>query len=176
MARVTIIGYGNPLRGDDGLGWHAVNRLAEKIRRNQGEGRRVAGARTADLKVLSRQQLAPELTEEIAGAGLVIFIDANCQQPPGRWTCESVKPRATYSAALTHHFAPADLLALAEALHGKCSRKAFLLTAGGEYFGYQEGLSGALIEALSELEELVAACIRNNSDPSQGVVSWAEDC
>ena len=29
MGRVLIIGYGNPLRGDDGFGWHAAERLRE---------------------------------------------------------------------------------------------------------------------------------------------------
>ena len=31
MARLLIIGYGNPLRGDDGLGWRAAEDLAREF-------------------------------------------------------------------------------------------------------------------------------------------------
>jgi len=31
MPHTLIIGYGNPLRGDDGFGWHAALRLREIV-------------------------------------------------------------------------------------------------------------------------------------------------
>ena len=55
-----VIGMGNPLRGDDGIGW----RLAARIRAQAG------------LTVLRRQQLTPELVTELAVVDRVLFLDA----------------------------------------------------------------------------------------------------
>jgi hydrogenase maturation protease len=162
MARVTIIGYGNQLRGDDGLGWYAASALAGKARRDRRAGRLIAGIPVADLKVMALQQLAPELAEEIACSELVIFIDASCRHPPGQWDREVVKPRGM-PRTVTHHLTPSYLLAFAGALYGKCPQRAFLLSAGGESFGYEEGLSPTLTKILPELEIQLAACLQDLS-------------
>lgn len=56
-----VIGIGNPLRGDDGVGWWLARR-AETLKLTP--------------RVLRVQQLTPELAEELAGARRVLFIDA----------------------------------------------------------------------------------------------------
>ena len=66
MARALIIGYGNPLRGDDGLGWRAAEQLAEIIPQSEAE-------------VIACHQLTPELAEPISRARLVIFIDMSLE-------------------------------------------------------------------------------------------------
>ena len=76
---VLIIGYGNPLRTDDGLGWQAVQRLAASLKH-------------APVEALAVHQLTPELGESIRSAGLVIFIDASHEGQPGTWTCAPVEP------------------------------------------------------------------------------------
>jgi hydrogenase maturation protease len=48
MARVLIIGYGNPFRSDDGLGWQIANELSRTNR-------------SAETEVLPCHQLTPEL-------------------------------------------------------------------------------------------------------------------
>ena len=48
MRRVLIIGYGNPLRADDGVGWQAARRLAE-LRQDEF------------VETLALHQLTPEL-------------------------------------------------------------------------------------------------------------------
>ena len=53
-----VIGYGNPLRGDDGFGCSAAGLLA-------------ADPRLDGATVLGRHQLTPELATDIAGASLV---------------------------------------------------------------------------------------------------------
>ena len=69
-AGVLVVGYGNPLRGDDGIGWHAARRLADDPR--------LAGAR-----VLACHQLAPELAEDVSQASLVVLVDASVDGAPG---------------------------------------------------------------------------------------------
>ena len=61
---VLVIGYGNPLRGDDGAGWKAAELLAEDPR--------LAGA-----VVLARHQLTPELADDVSRASLVVLVDAS---------------------------------------------------------------------------------------------------
>ena len=62
-AGVLVVGYGNPLRSDDGIGWHAADLLATDPR--------LAGA-----QVLTHHQLAPELAEDISRASLVVLVSA----------------------------------------------------------------------------------------------------
>ena len=70
MARVLILGCGNPLRGDDGVGWHAAERLLKR-------------SAELDATIKSCHQLTPELAEPVSKAERVIFIDARIGQTPG---------------------------------------------------------------------------------------------
>jgi len=65
-----IIGYGNTLRGDDGAG----PRVAEVV----------AGWSLPNVRAISAAQLTPELAEALAGAEVVIFVDAQVSQAAGR--------------------------------------------------------------------------------------------
>jgi hydrogenase maturation protease len=81
MARVLIIGFGNPLRGDDGFGWHAAQRLCERLG-------------SPDVQVIACHQLTPELAEDIGAAERVLFIDAARDLPSGEIRCAPVLPTA----------------------------------------------------------------------------------
>jgi hydrogenase maturation protease len=98
---VLIIGYGNALRTDDGLGWHAAGVLA-------------ADPRLAGATILRRHQLTPELALDIGSAARVIFIDAS-NGAPGSVTIEPIEPIAATPAAAapgwSHHVDPSVLLA-----------------------------------------------------------------
>ena len=59
MARSLIIGYGNPLRSDDGFGWHATQKLTIQLH-------------YADVEIITRHQLTPELAETASHFHLVI--------------------------------------------------------------------------------------------------------
>ena len=85
--RNLVVGYGNPLRGDDGLGWHAAAALA-------------ADPRLADTDVITRHQLTPELAEDIATARLAVLIDASLGDTPG---CVSIREVAPAPAGRPGH-------------------------------------------------------------------------
>lgn len=68
--KVLIVGYGNPLRRDDGVGWYAAQRLSHELSGEQAE-------------VIACHQLMPELAERISQTDLVIFIDAAVGTSPG---------------------------------------------------------------------------------------------
>jgi hydrogenase maturation protease len=148
MARVLLLGYGNPLRSDDGLGWQIAVQL---FRANQ----------TADVEVLPCHQLTPELAEPISKAASVLFIDCAKEGVPGEFRCEEIHWQ-TGSISFTHDLSPTALLDLASQLFGACPR-AFLLTICGQCFAPGESLSPTVscqIPMLKErVRELVAECL-----------------
>lgn len=125
MKRTLIIGYGNPLRQDDAIGWRAAQ-LVERALTN--------GA----AEVITCHQLAPELAAKLEGASVVLFLDAAADEPPGRIRFQAVQPRE--SGAWTHHLLPEQLLGLARQ-HLGAPPSAFLISGGTDHMEFGEGLS-----------------------------------
>jgi hydrogenase maturation protease len=134
MARILIIGYGNPLRRDDGFGRVAAQRLRDLIA-------------APDVEIIDQHQLTPELMDPISRAGRVVFIDARAGGAPGEVSVKPVEPAVEMGAAFTHFATPAALLAGAAALYGG-KAQGTLVTAGGLDFGIGEGLSEPVQAAL----------------------------
>jgi hydrogenase maturation protease len=146
MARTLIIGYGNPLRGDDGLGWHAAERLAAVLPETE-------------VEIMTCHQLTPELAEPISRAGLVVFIDAEQHESAGRVACQTITAGESPPSALSHHVTPATLLAWARGLYGTCP-EAIAFSVSGQSFGCEEGLSPPVSAALPRLIERVCRLVR----------------
>jgi hydrogenase maturation protease len=102
---VLVIGYGNALRTDDGLGRHAAERLAHDPR--------LVGA-----TVMSRHQLTPELALDVSRAQLAVLVDARHDVPAGVLSVRAVTRTADARPSWSHHLDPASLLALADELYG----------------------------------------------------------
>lgn len=146
-ARVLIIGYGNPLRGDDGLGPLAAEKLAEVLHQ-------------PCVSVHVCHQLTPELAEPISRARLVIFIDACRDSPPGHIQCHRLIDEPIDRRSLYHQLAPDRLLTLARRLYGQ-RPEAYTITVGGKIWGYTETLSPPVAAAvpglIDRVEDLIAA-------------------
>ncbi len=140
MARVLIIGYGNPLRGDDGFGWHAAQRLRETVR-------------DSDVEILTVQQLTPELMDPISRAAKAIFLDAAATGEPGHLSVTPVDPAVMGPASFTHFATPAGLLAGARALYGSETAGVLVSVAGAD-FSLGAELSEAVLRATEELLDL----------------------
>jgi hydrogenase maturation protease len=97
-----VIGYGNELRGDDGLGGRAADLL---------EALHLPGVR-----VLTVHQLTPELAEPISAANAVLFLDAALHQKK-LVEVQTLEKRAS-SQLLAHVLDPAALLQLAQQVYG----------------------------------------------------------
>ncbi|HLH06360.1 MAG TPA: hydrogenase maturation protease [Terriglobales bacterium] len=114
MAPIVVIGYGNPLRGDDAIGWKAAEALRDVYEDD------------LSVEVFASHQLNPEMAESVAEAGAVIFIDAVADKlSAGNVICENIDP-ADHSSAFTHDLDPATLLASAIDLYGSCPRAALI--------------------------------------------------
>jgi hydrogenase maturation protease len=143
MAKILVIGYGNPLRGDDGLGWH-VARLLER------------GITDPDIEIIARHQLNPELAEPISRADLMIFIDACFGEVPGEVNCRAVSLDPTSANFFTHHLDISLLLATAYELYGRCP-EALACSVSAESFAFDEGLSVPVLSALPVILDRVRA-------------------
>lgn len=143
-----IIGYGNTLRGDDGVGRY----LAEEITQQNWP----------HCRVISTHQLTPELAEAIAAVDRVIFIDAQLQQSASEPLVEvmalkTMEPKEL-SGDLGHRGSPLELLTLAKILYG-VEVQAWWVLIPAFTFDYGEKLSPltaqAQAEALAKIRPLV---------------------
>jgi len=151
-SRSLVIGYGNPLRRDDGFGWHAGAELA-RSRRPPG------------CTVLVRHQLTPELVTDVAEAGLVVLIDARQGDGlPGEIMTRRVYPSPAQEHTWSHHLGPSVLLGLTKTLY-VTAPQTFMITATGASFGYSEGLSPVLQRALPEVVGLVHTLLTTAETP-----------
>ena len=140
---VLILAYGNPLRCDDGLGWHAARQLNSTV---------------SDARVVTCHQLTPELVEDISSADAVFFIDASREGEPGELTCQPVRP-SDDMVRFTHQCSPAVLLALCDQLYGSCP-PAFAVSVCGQSFHYGESLSPCVAASLPKLTAIVTEMAR----------------
>ena len=147
--RTLIIGYGNPLRGDDGLGW----RVAEELRRLPA---------FAQAEVLFRHQLTPELAEPVSRAQAVFFIDAARDGAPGQVKRREVSPQSL-PGRFSHAYSPEELLGLARLLYGACAF-AVVFSITGECFGHGEQLSRVVA---AQIPELIAKVVETAHDAGQ---------
>lgn len=121
----VVIGYGNELRGDDGVGPYVARWIAD---------RRLPG-----VHALAVHQLTPELAADLAHARLAVFVDARAGRDGEPVEVATLEPGGD-GPALTHTCHPRGLLALAQLLYGSAP-DAWLVTIAGESFGLAEGLS-----------------------------------
>jgi hydrogenase maturation protease len=140
MLRLLIVGYGNPLRSDDGLGWHVAQQLSLGFSRD-------------DVQIIAVHQLMPEVAEAASRAEQVLFIDAAQEGIPGSFTCTQLSP-APSASLHTHKFSPTMILRLARDLYGRCP-SAQLFTVTGESFETGETMSPAVVAAIPGLIEQI---------------------
>ncbi len=156
MPRVLALGIGNPLRGDDALGWHAARQLTRVYGADAEaqflEDNRWASA-DASVEIMTCQQLTMDLVEPVHSADQVIFIDATVQGEPGSLTSEAVTPEAPQNL-ISHQFDAPTLLAAVQALYGVCP-KAVVFSVTASTFDYTEELSPAVAARLPELVKRV---------------------
>lgn len=153
FGRALVIGYGNTLRRDDGVGVRVTEMLAED-------------PRFGGVDVAAVHQLTPELALDIGDCAVVVFIDADTAGEPGEITVREVAisaPRSDADAraepgASTHHVGAGELLALAEQLIGH-RPAGFAVGIGVADLELGEGLSPVVEASLHEVVDTVARLV-----------------
>lgn len=131
-----IIGYGNPIRGDDAVGL----RVAE-------------AARAAGCNAIAVLQLLPELAEPVSQASRVLFIDCDIRLAPGQVAISEPEAAAGWHAPTS----PAGLLELARELYSQAP-PALCIGIGPETLELGETLSPIVQKALPEALRLTVQC------------------
>lgn len=162
---ILVIGIGNPLRGDDGAGPDAAQRL-HALWRAQGIAHRL----------LIVQQLTPEIAEDLVDPTVdaVLFVDAavdshvDCggeqsaakpveialqrllpQESDSRTGASA--PTMTTGPGMTHHVTPAAVVRYAALLYG-AQPACWVLSIPGQVFGFGARFSAVTESALAGLE------------------------
>jgi len=136
MHRLLIIGIGNTLRSDDGIGIVVVQKL-EKAFGNQ-------------TRVIACQQLTPELAKDLSEADRAIIIDADQGNMPGHITVNEIKPEDHVPSTFSHELDPTTLLTSTRELYGKFPNT-FLITVTGSTFDFGEDLSRPVADAIPQI-------------------------
>ena len=158
---LLVIGFGNTLRCDDGVG----PRVAEAV-----ELMGLPGVLT-----LSCHQLTPELAHPVSMAGSVVFIDAAVDDP-GHMALKKIEPMRS-SLVLEHAPNPRTLLALARDAFGRAPQ-AWMLTVPAEVLGFGEELSPVakrgVKRAVQSVRDLYAEILRSaQAEPGLAVAASA---
>jgi hydrogenase maturation protease len=121
---LLVIGYGNTLRSDDGVG----PKVAESL----------AALNLPGVRVICCQQLTPELAESVAQAGTVVFVDAALDAGDKiQWRTVEADDAEPSPA---HASNPHQLLSLAKQLFGR-QPPAWIVAVPVENMGMGENLS-----------------------------------
>jgi len=131
--RPLIMGIGNPLRGDDGLGWAVAQQLTQD--------------HDMDCDIHTVHQLTPELAQWMAVASLVVIIDASHEGEAGELRIRPLSPCPQPSAVGTHYTTPEELAALTTVVYGHCP-PVVIVTMMGQNFSMGEQLSPILAQKL----------------------------
>lgn len=141
---LLVIGYGNTLRSDDGVG----PKVAAAI----------AALSLAGVQTLACDLLTPELADPIAGAAVVVFVDA-AVDAPREVQLRPLAPAAS-SQIMAHAADPRTMLALARDVFGHAPA-AWWLTIPVESLGVGEELSAlaqrGFERAVEEVKRLAAS-------------------
>jgi hydrogenase maturation protease len=156
--RVLVLGYGNTLRRDDGVGVRVAELMADD-------------PRFAGVEVRTAYQLTPEVALDIAAASLVVFVDADVRALPGFIEVHELGTTDALAAGLaerhrgrvdagasSHHVGADEVLALARELVG-AEPRAFALGIGVADLELGEGLSPPVEAALPRVLDVVARLV-----------------
>lgn len=150
MRCVLVIGFGNELRGDDGLGPIAAQHLQSKFDDD-------------DVDFLIEHQLYPEMAEIISHFQHVIFVDADIGENPGQISHATLSSQlpSEESSALSHDVNPAQLMLMSQQLYaGQATAEIYSVSAASFEFG--EGLSSQIEGVLPALIEQIATSVRQH--------------
>ena len=139
-----VIGYGNTLRSDDGVG----QKVAEIVDSWNLEG----------MRSLWVHQLTPELADDIAQVDTVIFVDAVIGDRSNAEIEIQSLENISADENFGHSINPRSLLYLSQAIYGK-TPQSYLILIPGFNFNFGEELSeiteqGKAI-ALTKIKEIV---------------------
>jgi len=139
---LLVIGYGNELRGDDGVG----PRVAAEV----------AGWNLDRVRAIVCPLLTPELADAISQARIAVFVDAALDAPNGV-QLRQLEPHES-SQLMAHAANPRTMLALARDVFGRAPQ-AWWLTIPASRFDFSRQLSPEAQRGVADaIEKLQILC------------------
>jgi hydrogenase maturation protease len=149
MSKVLVIGYGNPFRADDGIGFRA----AEQFEAENPDH--------ASIEVVASQQLKPEMIEAVSRVDLVIFIDANSNGVPGTVCSRQIGPIDIPEGIFSHSLTPGSVLTAAKLIYRRCPQ-AVMISVTGKSFGFSSNLTPEATAALPQVSQRIREVIASS--------------
>jgi hydrogenase maturation protease len=150
MSRFLIIGYGNPLRRDDGFGWRVAQQLESQYA-------------NPNVEIITCHQLMPELAEPLSRARYAIFVDASAGKARCELSYKKVEADGAAGAIFSHHVSIPALLANAELLYSAQPIETYLASVSGCDFECGESLSEAVARLVPIAVEQINSLINEPS-------------
>jgi hydrogenase maturation protease len=146
VPRTLILGYGNPLRGDDALGPQVAEQLSERFSKEPG------------IQVQIVQQLTLDLAEPLSNFGLVILIDARRAEPVGEPFIQEIQPSQEIPQPFSHYLNPQELLGICQVLYSS-QPKMILVGINVANFKFGDPISPVVLNRIPELIEKIEALL-----------------
>jgi hydrogenase maturation protease len=137
---VTVIGFGNEWRGDDGVGIEVARRVGGRVL----EGEPIA---LVDVLDGDDEVVLVDAVSSGAPAGTLFRFDAGSEPLPA----------PLFGASSTHALGLAEAVELARSL-GRLPQRVVVYGIEGESFAFGKGLSAAVAAAADRVTEEVLAC------------------
>ena len=143
MKKALVIGYGNTLRSDDGVGvWIAD---------------RIAALHLPDVDVKTCHQLFPELAADFLPYGTVIMVDASADGEP--MSVHKSIPLLEHAPSSNHNMTPEILHEIAREMYG-AAVDLRVYTVRGESFEFGSMLSPVVKERATKTVSLIVALLQ----------------
>ena len=152
MKNALVIGYGNSLRSDDGVGVWVAERIAD--------------LHLPGVDVQTCHQLHLELIPDIVEYETVILVDAEVGGTP--LTVRESLPALVLPSSSDHSVRPETLQQLAKELYGVLPDMR-LYTVRGENFEFGTALTTSVIDRANEAVEQITAFLQRSSLKSLNV-------
>jgi hydrogenase maturation protease len=155
LLKILIVGLGNPILGDDGVGW----RVAERLQARLPASLPTAAGIQVEIVTLSLGGLS--LMEHLIGYTHVIIIDAlnSGQKPPGAvtvCTLDELPNRAVGHLSSAHDTSLQNALQVGRSLDAKLPEKIYIVGIESPFvYDFSEHLSPPATAALPQAEQQV---------------------
>jgi hydrogenase maturation protease len=162
MSRTLIVGYGNFDRQDDGVAWHILAWVAQRLGRavpNVPEDGFMPENLNPDLWFVL--QLAPEMSEDFAQYERICFVDAHTGNIAEEIRLQAVEGSPA-SSSFTHHLTAAACLALTHSIY-QAHPEAVLLSVRGYRFGFERTLSAETAPLVEQAGEMLWAWLEEKA-------------
>lgn len=144
MTRFGVVGFGNPIRSDDGVGWRVAERL---------------GAEWGDhISVICGQQPLPEWAELLSACDLVFVVDATLKAET-HVRLRPLEPTMDAPGVGAHALDVEQLLQLCQRVYGRAPRT-YLVSIPAENMDFGQQLSARTERAAAVAARLISAQIR----------------